>query len=173
MQLVAADLGNIFQSIDLIKRRKALQTSNVLVVVETIKKVTKDIDAHVQYVHWKLTQGSRTRQVAHQYMKGPGEWEKLSALVVGLNSCKMTLMVAIQMANPALALDEDQVIAGDEFPSPTVDSAMLDEINQDVEDTFGNGNGLIMNGVCRGREPDGTLPFPGIFCSVANSDDRR
>ncbi|KAJ4049114.1 hypothetical protein NW756_006333 [Fusarium oxysporum] len=117
-------------------------------------KHAEKLDDHVQQVKKKSNTGSSFRRAAHHFMTGPEDLEHTNRVVKELTSLKTTLILHIQVAHVGLVVQNDQDKRANPGCTHMLDSSVLHEVNQVVEQRLGKGQGLKIAEVLRGKSAD-------------------
>lgn len=150
LETICDDLNSVRDVVKLVDAQEQLKTKGVLKAATNILKITINVDKHVERVRGKSTAGSKGRQITHQFMKGPGEWEILRVMMINLTAAKATLILHIQLAHVGL------MVAQGHGNGNVVNINVLRDTNQNVEKFLGKGKGLIIAEVFKDKQPDGT-----------------
>ncbi|EWZ80883.1 hypothetical protein FOWG_15216 [Fusarium oxysporum f. sp. lycopersici MN25] len=117
-------------------------------------KHAEKLHDHVQQVKKKSNTGSTFRRAAHHFMTGPEDLEHTNRVVKELASLKTTLILHIQVAHVGLVVQNDQDKRANPGCTHMLDSSVLHEVNQVVEQRLGKGQGLKIAEVLRGKSAD-------------------
>ncbi|KAH7125951.1 hypothetical protein EDB81DRAFT_698417 [Dactylonectria macrodidyma] len=148
LDTICNDLNSVRDVVKLVEGQEQLKTKGVLKAVTNIQKITMNVDKHVERVRGKSTAGSKARQITHQFMKGPGEWEILRVMMINLTAAKATLSLHIQLAHVGL------MVAQGHGNVSVVNINVLKATNQNVEKFLGAGKGLVIAEVFKDKQPD-------------------
>lgn len=149
LETICDDLNSVRDVVNLVDAQEQLKTKGVLKAVTNIQKISINLDKHVERVRGKSTAGSKVRQITHQFMKGPGEWEILQVMMINLTAAKATLSLHIQLAHVGL------VVAQGHGNVNVVNINVLRATNKNVEKFLGIGKGLVIAEVFKDKQPDG------------------
>ncbi|KAF5637757.1 hypothetical protein F52700_4459 [Fusarium sp. NRRL 52700] len=153
LEFIFNDLSSIAQVIELVQTIEEIRTKGVLKALSNMLKHAQKLDDHVQQVKKKSSTGSSLRRAAHSFMAGPEDLEHTSRVVKELASLKTTLILHIQVAHVGLVVQNDQDKRANCIHM--LDSSVLHEVNQLVEQRLGKGQGLKIAEVLRGKSADG------------------
>ncbi|KAF4332075.1 hypothetical protein FBEOM_14136 [Fusarium beomiforme] len=117
-------------------------------------KHAEKLDDHIQQVKKKSITGSSFRRVAHHFMTGPEDLEHTNRMVMELTTLKATLILQIQVAHVGLVVQNNREKRENTSCTHMLDSLVLNEVNQVVEQRLGKGQGLKIAEVLRGKSPD-------------------
>ncbi|KAH6972955.1 hypothetical protein BKA56DRAFT_593069 [Ilyonectria sp. MPI-CAGE-AT-0026] len=146
LETISDDLTSVSDVIKLVNAQEELKTKGVLKAVTNIQKITINVHKYVERVKEKSTTGSKARQITYQFMKGPGEWETLSVMMIHLTAAKATLSLHIQMAHVGLTAAQGPQAVN------VVNINVLGDVNRKVEKKLGRG--LLIAQVFKDKKPD-------------------
>ncbi|RSL41199.1 hypothetical protein CEP53_012894 [Fusarium sp. AF-6] len=154
LEYLCNDLRSTTDIIELVQALEPLRTKGVLMALTNMLKHAQKLDKHINGVKEKSSTGSSLRRMAHQFMNGPEELEATNKMVAELTTLKATLILQIQVAHVGLSVDGSQ--GGQNGPNGThvLDTFVLHQVNQIVEQRLGKGKGLKIAEVLQGKEPD-------------------
>lgn len=154
LEYLCSDLRSTTDTIELVQALEPLRTKGVLMALANMLKHAQKLDKHINGVKEKSSTGSSLRRMAYQFMNGPEELEATNKMVAELTTLKATLILQIQVAHVGLSVDGSQ--GGQSGPNGThvLDSFVLHQVNQIVEQRLGKGKGLKIAEVLQGKEPD-------------------
>ncbi|KAF7557989.1 hypothetical protein G7Z17_g229 [Cylindrodendrum hubeiense] len=149
LETISDDLASVSHVIKLVEAQEELKTKGVLKAVTSIQKITVNVHKYVERVKEKSSTGSKARQITYQFMKGPGEWETLSVMMIHLTAAKATLSLHIQMAHVGLTAVQGPATFN------IINIKVLGDVNQNVEKMLGRG--LLIAEIIKNKQPDGTI----------------
>ncbi|KAJ4266059.1 hypothetical protein NW762_004032 [Fusarium torreyae] len=155
LEVVCKDLCSTIDTIELVEKLEALRTKGVLKAVANMLKHAKALDHHVERVKEKSSTGSSIRRMAYQFMSGPEELECTNKMVEELTALKATLILQIQVAHVGLIVEMDRERQNNSGCTHMLNSVVLNQVNQVVEQRLGKGKGLKIAEVLQGKKPDG------------------
>ncbi|KAI5457340.1 hypothetical protein BGZ63DRAFT_428057 [Mariannaea sp. PMI_226] len=150
LEFLCQDLSSTTEVIKLVQALEDLWTKGVLKSLNNMLKHAQELELHVLSVKKKSSTGHSFRQMAYQFMSGPGELERTNKMVAELMTLKATLILQIQVAHVGLTVGKDQ-----EKQNHFVNSVILHKVNEAVEMKLGKGKGLKIAEVLQGKKPDG------------------
>ncbi|RKK08866.1 hypothetical protein BFJ66_g9122 [Fusarium oxysporum f. sp. cepae] len=154
LEFIFEDLSSIAQVIELVQTIEEIRTKGVLKALANMLKHAEKLHDHVQQVKKKSNTGSTFRRAAHHFMTGPEDLEHANRVVKELASLKTTLILHIQVAHVGLVVQNDQDKRANPDCTHMLDSSVLHEVNQVVEQRLGKGQGLKIAEVLRGKSAD-------------------
>ncbi|RSM17166.1 hypothetical protein CDV31_004059 [Fusarium ambrosium] len=154
LEYICKDLCGTIEIIELVENLDALRTKGILKALENMLKHAEELDVHVKRVKEKYGTGSPFRRVLNQFMSGPEELEYTDKMVAELTTLKATLILQIQVAHVDLFVKRGQGQEGDAGFTHVLDSVVLHQVNQAVEQRLGKGKGLKIAEVLQDKKPD-------------------
>ncbi|KAF4957361.1 hypothetical protein FSARC_11323 [Fusarium sarcochroum] len=154
LEVLYEDLCSTTEVIDLVYKLEALRTKGVLKAVANMLKHAKELDVHVQHVREKSGTGSPIKRMAYQFMSGPEEMECTNKMVAELTALKATLILQIQVAHVGLFMEKGREQQNNSGCTHMLNSVVLHQVNQVVEQRLGKGKGLKIAEVLQGKKPD-------------------
>ncbi|KAF4451549.1 hypothetical protein F53441_5506 [Fusarium austroafricanum] len=154
LEFIFNDLCSITQVIELVEAIDEIKTKGVLKALANMRKHAEKLDDHVQQVKKKSNTGSSLRRAANHFMTGPEDLEHTNRMVTELTTVKATLILQIQVAHVGLVVQNEQEKRKNPGCTHMLNSLVLHEVNQVVEQKLGKGQGLKIAEVLRGKNPD-------------------
>ncbi|KAG6996438.1 hypothetical protein FocnCong_v016182 [Fusarium oxysporum f. sp. conglutinans] len=155
LEFIFEDLSSIAQAIELVQTVEEIRTNGVLKALANMLKHAEKLDDHVQQVKKKSSTGSSFRRAAHHFMTGPEDLDQANRMVNELATLKTTLILHIQVAHVGLVVQNDEDKRQNPGCTHMLNSSVLHEVNQIIEQRLGKGQGLKIAEVFRRKSADG------------------